>query len=172
MTHLVRFQAGLGSDHLGRMLPEIQGWDDNRLERVHDYIQWLFPLPERSAFNAAAPVLSPEDVTAFLQSPPLRRSLLDSFQLMLRFYGFQLEGGSPPAVGPSARWAERSAGWLTAGNHNFLRITRILRCLTLLGLQPHAAAFLARLRDVYAGDGARVVGPVTMRYWEAAVHGR
>jgi len=35
-------------------LHEIQHRPDEQLESIHDYIQWLFPLPERSGFNVAA----------------------------------------------------------------------------------------------------------------------
>jgi Opioid growth factor receptor (OGFr) conserved region len=41
---LVSFYAGLAPDNQGRFLKEIQNWSDERLERTHDYIQWLFPL--------------------------------------------------------------------------------------------------------------------------------
>lgn len=40
-----------GHDHRGRSLPAIRRFSLDELERQHDYIQWLFPLPE------ACPVL-------------------------------------------------------------------------------------------------------------------
>src|SRR5208283_1467128 len=46
-------------------LHEIQEWADGQLEAVHDYIQWVFPLPERSGFNVAAPVLTRESIREF-----------------------------------------------------------------------------------------------------------
>ena len=56
---VVAFYRGEMPDSQGRRLADIQAWDDERLEIVHDYIQWLFPLPERSAFNPKAPLLAP-----------------------------------------------------------------------------------------------------------------
>jgi len=46
---------GTEPDHRVRYLHEIQQWPGGQLEAVQDYIQWLFPLPEPSGFNAAAP---------------------------------------------------------------------------------------------------------------------
>ena len=58
---LLRFYRLEGPDARGRTLPEIWAWDAARLEGVHDYIQWLFPLPEPSAFNPHAPILTHGD---------------------------------------------------------------------------------------------------------------
>jgi hypothetical protein len=51
-TRIMDFYSGLSPDHRGRHLNEILEWSDDELERVHDYIQWLFPLTERSGFNS------------------------------------------------------------------------------------------------------------------------
>jgi len=70
------------SDHRGRYLREIQEWPDDQLESVPDYIQWLFPLPEPSGFNVAAPALTRESILDFLARPDLQEILRVSF---LRF---------------------------------------------------------------------------------------
>ena len=170
MSAIVAFYAGSGTDHRGRSLTEIQSWPDFRLEQVHDYIQWLFPLPERSGFNPAAPVLSRQDIAAFRSRPELQDRLLDSFRAMLRFYGFRLQEGEPPAVVPSPDHEVRIAEWLTPGNHNFLRMTRILRSMTLLGRESEARALLACLHEVYENQGKRIIGPETLRYWISAAN--
>ena len=65
-TALLDFYAGRGTDSEGRTLQEIRRWDFQRLEAVHDYIQWLFPLRVRSQFNPDAPLLDDETVRRFL----------------------------------------------------------------------------------------------------------
>ena len=50
-TQIIGFYSGTLPDHRGCCLHEIQKWADGQLETAHDYIQWLFPLPERSGFN-------------------------------------------------------------------------------------------------------------------------
>src|SRR5579875_3121030 len=88
---VLQFYRGVGTDPRGRTLEEIWAWDDSRLERVHDYIQWLFPLKHASAFNFEAPRLSATDIRSFRQSEALRDNLLHSFERLLRFYGLHLE---------------------------------------------------------------------------------
>jgi hypothetical protein len=162
-----RFYDGTGRDHAGRWLAEIQGWDDAALERVHDYIQWLFPLPEASGFNPHAPLLTKADIAAFRTDPALRAALGVSFDRILAFYGFAFAQG---VVIPSENEKLRRRNWCAPGNHNLLRISRILRSLTLLGLESEAAAFLARLEHVQTEGAAMVIGQVTARYWRNAVH--
>jgi hypothetical protein len=169
-TVLISFYSGNGLDANGRTLSEILSWDDNRLETVHDYIQWLFPLTEPSQFNPDAPLLTVEDIQAFASDPKLRAELRKSFVRMLKFYGFTISSvrgkviiGSVPVV------FRRQAGrWLDSHNHNLLRITRILKCLTILGLSNEAKVLLAVLKDVrkeYPGT----IGNTTFRFWNEAV---
>ena len=42
----------------GHTLSEILSWSDDRLEAVHDYIQWLFPTGLPSGVNPAPPLVS------------------------------------------------------------------------------------------------------------------
>ena len=166
---ILGFYRGERPDGRGRSLTAVQSWDDNRLEVVHDYIQWLFPLPERSAFNPDAPLLTPADMEAFRGDAELRDRLLASFRRMLAFYGFTLDQRAErPTITPAANLSTRANAWLHQGNHNLLRLTRILRCLTLLGLSEHAQAFLAALERLDAEQPGRV-GAVAMQYWRDAV---
>lgn len=89
---------------------------------------------------------------------------------MLEFYGFEFGGDDArPEVLDARGPAAQTRAWLTPGNHNMLRITRVLRCLTLLGLTAHAHAFLAALERLYGAGAASAIGPVTMHYWPDAV---
>ena len=58
----IQFYQGQQPDNRGRMISEILEWDGELLEKAHDYIQWLFPLRDQSAFNATAPVLDDAQV--------------------------------------------------------------------------------------------------------------
>ncbi len=162
---IIAFYSREGADAAGRQLAEIHAWDYDRLEHVHDYIQWLFPLPERSQFNPLAPVLDEAQIAAFRASAQLRAALLNSLDMMLDFYGFERQG---VAVVRSRRWNERSRNWLTLGNHNHLRITRILRSLSLLGLRDRAAEFFRALSEVYA-ERPEAISEHTYEFWTNAL---
>ena len=165
---LIAFYRGEGRDHRGRPLSGIHAFDFYDLEFHHDYIQWLFPLPERSGANPSAPLLSEHDIAAFAADAALRRSLLRSFDLMLQFYGLDLlDREGRLEVVRSALFLDRRGFWLTNGNHNFLRISRIIRSLTLLGCHRHAAAFLECLERIYA-EHPETIGSTTIGYWRRA----
>src|SRR5215471_16243989 len=88
---VVDFYAG-GRDAEGRTLEAILAWNDERLEAVHDYIQWVFPARRPSAVNPLAPLVTDETVRAFERDPVLRDRLAHAFARMLRFYGLRSSG--------------------------------------------------------------------------------
>ncbi len=171
MTHdgekLPRFFSG-GKDDQGRTFDEILGWDDARLEMVHDYIQWTFPLPEQSGANPWAPVLDSASIAAIRGSAEMQGRLRAAFERMLSFYGFAL---NDDAVVEGPRFASASRNWLHAGNHNHLRLTRMLRSLRVLGLEREAAALWEALRSLYERESAaarRTITPQTFAFWQQA----
>ncbi len=99
---IIDFHSGSATDDRGRYLREIQHWPDERLEFVHDFIQWMFPLIEPSGVNPSAPVLDRPTILTFRSRPELMRNLRASFLRMLRFYGLE------PRPEPEAR-IERAA---------------------------------------------------------------
>ncbi len=173
-SRIIEFYSGAQPDYRGRYLREIQGWADESLEAVHDSIQWLFPLPERSGFNVAAPILTAETIEEFRTRPELLENLRRSFVRMLNFYGFEVRLVEHVRVTRAANFALGAAGWLSRSNHNHLRITRILRCMEVLGLEADAAAFLDCLREIYGEEQNKAepaISEETMGYWQKAVRG-
>jgi len=163
---LLEFYRGLAPDSEGRMFDEILAKDDDWLEYTHDYIQWLFPLREASQFNPDAPLLSDADIDAFRGERSLEMNLKRAFERMLAFYGFQLLSGG---VAPAPNYFARANNWITPGNHNFLRITRILTSLRILGRESAAWAFYDALRVVCENSSAgKIVGAESQRFWKNA----
>jgi hypothetical protein len=166
-NRIVEFYSGRAPDHQGRMWNQILGWDDPTLEAVHDYIQWLFPLPEPSPVNPRAPVIDPETIGAFEAQPELRANLRRSFERMLAFYGLALESGDPCRVTRRADFAGHAGNWLRPGNHNHLRLTRILKSARLLSLPSEARALFACLEQIYASQPGAITVE-TLRFWRSA----
>ncbi|KAF1364513.1 hypothetical protein EJ07DRAFT_100101 [Lizonia empirigonia] len=65
-------------------------------------------------------------------------------------------------------WRKASRNWCVRFDHNHLRITRILRCLRVLGLQTECDAFFTALKDVY-NDPSVSISERTMEFWTRAV---
>lgn len=131
---LVNFYRGISTDHRGRMLSQVIQKSDRWLEETHDYIQWLFPLYVRSKFNPNAPLLTDEIREAFTNPAgadylTLQQSFSQAIYRMLIFYGYSFSPLAPDVVSPTGEWADKSQNWLTDGNHNFMRITRMLRSM-------------------------------------------
>jgi hypothetical protein len=168
MSRLVDFYRGQAADSEGRFLQDIWGWDDGELEAVHDFIQWLFPLPEPSRFNADAPLLEQEDITAFQNDKQLRANLRKSFERILTFLGLhQAENGE---VVEGENFATRAFDVWDSPNHNWLRITRILRSLRLLGLATEGQLLYRRLEELYRSRRFPISAD-TFRYWTEAIAG-
>ncbi len=168
-TTLTRFYSNEIPDHRGRFLRTIQTWGPDRLESVHDYIQWLFPLPEPSPVNPEAPVLDNQTIAEFRASIELRDALLRSFRMMVEFYGWTVT--DEPAIAKSPRFDQAAANWLHPNNHNHLRITRILRSVHLLGLEAYADAFFRALIALYHSPlGDEQITSTTFSYWQNAAN--
>ena len=157
-------------DSSGRMLRDILAWDDDELEYTHDYIQWLFPNVDPSMFNPDAPTLTRETIAAFSKDSSLRNQLAINFDRMARFYGFDVtHADEHSTVVPAANFNEQTANWLHARNHNLLRITRILKCLTILGQPELARAFFNALDLLYKSKSGIEIGETTFLYWKNAL---
>ncbi|XP_062420097.1 opioid growth factor receptor-like [Pungitius pungitius] len=116
-----------------------QDWyrDYDKLESVHSYIQWLFPLQE-PGMNRDASIMTTEEIKEFLQSNIAKDNLLKSYKLMLDFYGIELSDETTGEVRRACNWRDRFNN-LNRRTHNNLRITRILKCLGTLGYQHYQA---------------------------------
>ena len=166
---LYAFYSGRGRDDQGRLFEEVLAFSVDELERTHDFIQWLFPLFERSGANPAAPVLDGATASALRSDPALRQQVQRSLQLMLRFYGLELttvQGAE--RIERSGTFNERRLIWLTPGNHNFLRLTRILKFLSILQATELLRALLVCLEGI-AAEFPGIVSEQTRKYWKDAV---
>jgi opioid growth factor receptor-like protein len=154
MTDLIGFYLNGGRDSAGRTLAEIWGMTDDELMDTHDVVQWLFPLSEPSKFNSTAPVLTEKQVAAFHADARLRDNLLKSFRRFMQVFGLGYTHGEIHHVVHQDIWMHL--------NHNWLRFTRILKSLTLLGLKDEAMAFFRFLEQ-------KIGNVDSMAYWRAAV---
>ena len=80
----------------------------------------------------------------------------------------QQDGADGVIVTRVEHFPERQTVWISRFNHNYLRITRMLKCLTMLGLTAEARAFYRCLEQIYREKGDRI-GSETFQYWTSAV---
>lgn len=167
--NLVAFYRGTEPNNNNVTLEQMLAWDDGQLEAVHDYIQWLFPLKTRSGPNPTAAVLDDATIQAFRGDPHLKNQVLRSFRRMLTFYGLQMDE-TTKVITRAPNFNERAAVWLInpVGHHNFLRITRIIHSLTLLGLPEYGQSFFAIMQDIRNREGLNIISEQTFQFWSSA----
>ena len=166
---LIAFYEERGPDDRGRFLDDILCFSDEQLEYVHDFIQWLFPLPERSGANPSAPILDDAAIAEFRRRQDLRAALRRSLDRMLAFYGFTWSGDR---IVKAPSFSERSRNWLRSGNHNHLRLTRVLRSLRVLGEPQAARTLFDLLSDIYDEErraGHNSIARQSFEFWQNAV---
>lgn len=160
-SNLLKFYRGEGVDSNGRSIQQLWCFSLEEKERCHDYIQWLFPLKKPSQYNQNAPLLDAKTIAAMRQDPLLMANIQRSFKEMLTFYGLRQKKN---IIERAENFPERKRVWLTPNNHNHLRLTRILRCLTLLGLTQQAKALSSCLK-LLAKDYPNDIGKETVGIW-------
>lgn len=169
-SRLLDFYLGIGTDHRGRYIQDIWNFDLETLEKEHDYIQWLFPLKEGSKYNKNAPLLTDAIIETFKSNMIIKGYLLESFRIMLRFYGFELVSTMDGTiVAKSSDFNERKQVWLSRCNHNYLRITRILKSLTILGLSHFSIRFYLVLLEIYSSKDGRKINKKALKHWTDAL---
>jgi hypothetical protein len=157
------FYLGEGKDAEGRTLQEVQNLPLDKKESVHHYIQWLFPLKVPSRFNSNAPLLTDSLLPALKQDPLMKAHVLASLNQMLTFYGLEWK---ETAIHPNSSFGtgsseDRSKVWLTPGNHNHMRLSRILESLNLLGMKEESNSLFACLQEIYA----KFPSKITLSTW-------
>ena len=92
---------------------------------------------------------------------------------MLEFYGLELDDDAEElTIARSAdKFARRRSIWMTPGNHNYRRITRMLSSLQILGCPQYAVALLDCLSLCYRDCGEQI-GSSPMEHWRRALGAR
>lgn len=140
---------------------------DDQLETAHDFVQWLFPTPEKSNFNLSAPVLD-EETAKVVKEQALGQKVLESYGRFLRFYDLTVLGNAEVAFKDSLPLNHPRRWWCKPNDHNHLRLTRIIRCLKLLGYSEQASALYGFLKGTYAKWAGNFATLETVQWWKKA----
>lgn len=136
---LREFYAGTGKDNVGRTFDDIMAMRDDAMDAAHDWVQWVFPTDEPSNFNDQAPLLTAEDI-AFIKADKDCQTNLDwASRRFLRYLGLVENDG---VITPDFNFNQRRKVLWLEFNHNYLRITRFLYSLRLLGREERSKELL------------------------------
>lgn len=160
---LLQFYRGERPGPRGAKIEDIWSFNPMELESRHDFIQWIFPTTEPSRFNPTAPILSADAIREFQFSRDLQTRFSRSLQMMLAFFAIGRDEHGFVPLKPSAQ-----LHWVKPGNHNFLRMTRILESLLAVGKEDDALSLFRCLRAIYF-DNQGIIDRGTFVFWEEAL---
>lgn len=156
-NYVLGFLSGKTKDYKGRTYEEMLKWDNTQLENCHDQVQHFFPLHEDSGHAVAWPVLTREVLEEAKQDQNILNNIKKGSELFASFFALD----DPNAI-------ERHREWCRPKNHNLLRVTRIIRCLRLFGMEKEAKDFYDKA--LKAGDGCGELDNVSKSYWWRAMN--
>ena len=141
------FLNGTGPDHQGRYLRDIWDFDDKTIEQTHDFIQWMFPLIEKSLSVPDVPTLSATDIEAIRANKVARANLERSANWYLGFLN-------------------RNDHWIKSYDHNHLRITRVIKSTRLLVGNNEADNFRSMIYNKLGFEIGNMIE--AKQFWDAA----
>tara|TARA_Y100000310_G_scaffold345019_1_gene461222 strand:+ start:8069 stop:8602 length:534 start_codon:yes stop_codon:yes gene_type:complete len=157
MSDITEFFKG-GMDFRGRTLLSMQMMDHAEMEACHDHIQWMFPLHEKSFHSKHDPILTGNDISELRNSEAAKFRMETSLTKFKSFLGI--------ANDFTDEKKDRQRQWCQAGNHNLLRITRVIRSLRLFGLDKEAIDFHAKVTRIGSQNN---LPDNTFDYWNDAL---
>jgi hypothetical protein len=151
---ILGFLRGKTKDYRGRTFKEIIYSSDEVLERCHDQVQQIFPLHEESCHASTYPIITPE----IAEEAKKDSKILDNLRLAKNRFEKFFAIGEYENIDSQREWCKN-------GNHNLLRITRIIRCLRLFGLETEAKEFY---KNIISNTMFFELEKTTYDYWHKA----
>lgn len=148
---IYEFLKGAAKNSSGLSIEDILNFNNAQIENVHDYIQLLFPLRERSKFHPNMPVLNDFEIDAIKGDKIALQNIQRSVEMMMRFY-------------------ENTSHWLKENDHNLLRITRILKSTYIFFGETYSKNLYEWFLELC--DDAAFYPEVAMNFWENASSGK
>eukprot|EP01095_Lingulamoeba_sp_RSL-Kostka_P009068 TRINITY_DN30_c1_g7_i1.p1 TRINITY_DN30_c1_g7~~TRINITY_DN30_c1_g7_i1.p1 ORF type:complete len:278 (-),score=98.09 TRINITY_DN30_c1_g7_i1:231-1064(-) len=139
--------------------------DYHKLEAHHGFIQWIFPIREQG-LNGSAHKLQLHEIEAISNSDEMKERLVKSYEMMLDFYGMVLQNRETGEVRRNKKNYKSRYNNLNHSFHNYLRITRILKCLGELGFEHYKKPFCIHVvREMYENKKLTNAKRSCLNYW-------
>ena len=143
---MLNFLKGNETDVYKRYLKDIWIMSDDQIENIHNVIQWVFPLNERSNAVPKSPILTNEEIISIKKSETAQKNIKKSAEWFLEFLS-------------------RNSYWICQNNHNHLRITRAIKSLRLIHSNEEAEKFKNSIMNLIQGNENKI-NPTSLKYWK------
>ena len=178
-THAIEFLIGTGTDQKGRTISEYLEFTPEKWEECHDHIQWAFPSDIPSDFNPHAPIVCLDAIQMGLYDGLTHEQCCTIVHNILLLYLNYFN-----SIGLSYILLDREYTCendiRTPDNHNFRRLSRVMRsmaiirllltaceaCDEVLDLLPDPNKIRDYLFTVFVPQcGPHVLSPSTVYHW-------
>ncbi|WP_075535912.1 opioid growth factor receptor-related protein [Candidatus Pelagibacter communis] len=143
---ILDFLIGEQPDIYNRYLEDIWKMSDEDIESVHNFIQWTFPLNERSGAVPNSPILTQQEIIDIKQSEIAKQNVKKSADWFLNFL-------------------TRNSYWICQSNHNHFRITRAIKSLHLIHSNEEAENFKNSVLNLIKGNENKI-NPISLEFWK------
>tara|TARA_A100001388_G_C28718841_1_gene475277 strand:- start:39 stop:503 length:465 start_codon:yes stop_codon:yes gene_type:complete len=148
--NFVNFLTNNEPDFKNRFLKDIWNFSDEDIEYTHDFIQLLFPLNEKSSAISNGIYLDSNEAILSIKANKLAtENIVKSSKWFLSFLA-------------------RNSHWKRKHDHNYLRITRIIKSLRLLVSDREANKFYESFMQLVDENLKSKINSTTLTYWENA----
>lgn len=155
-------------DHRGLTRLDLLNLTKDQLDTDTNFIDWLFPLDYPG--SPYSPLLTDADMAEFQRDRVLQSKLVDALDRMLMYYRMlriNAPNGRVIISRADEGFEEHSSHWLSMGNLNYGRLTRMIESLTLCGMRGYACA-LCRCLWTVAQDYPSKVDARSVASWTRA----
>lgn len=148
-------RIALNSPIDGRLMlvDDVLKFDLDQIEECHNFIQWLFPLTEKSAFNPEAPVIHAEDYDILIEMDSVTDKVYEGFGMMMEFFNVDMESFKVGTYTLDRFIPNYILGseqdLLKDKSHHDLRLTRIITSMASFGFTEEAYMLLNFLETFY-----------------------
>ena len=148
--NFVNFLTNNEPDFKNRFLNDIWNFSDEDIEYTHDFIQLLFPLNEKSsAISNGIYLHSNEAILSIKANKLATENIVKSSKWFLSFLA-------------------RNSHWKRKHDHNYFRVTRIIKSLRLLVSDQEANKFYESFMQLVDENLKSKINLTTLTYWQNA----
>lgn len=167
------FYRGNIDNNQGMNLQDMLEMGNTQLERSHNIIQWMFPLNEPSAHNINAPILTKSLIDEIRDSHWSSIYRSNFTQVWARYMFFLRSSPSDWGMFTKDTWEKQipyefQPQWVTPRNHNYLRITRVIKS-SLLFDRPELAQKMYQYACQKYQEYPTIIGYQTKQFWDNAI---
>lgn len=165
---IVDFYEDRGQNPSGHSYSQVMRYSDDELEAHHDFVQFLFPTKQQSKYAKGSTPITDIEISIFKTNLTLMNKFKQALVRMSSFYGLKFDEKTN-SFSYANGYQNRFKEWVQSGNHNFLRLTRILTCLNLMDMSKEAGSLFQCLSNIYDyGQNSNIIGKETYKFWASA----